>query len=669
MRLRSRRVRASTTGLIAAALVAALLAPIAAASPLSAQSTTLHGRVVTGATALEGFDVTLYATSGGGGPPDTLATATTAADGTFDLSYEAPANAGAVLYLLASNTTPPPDPGAVTLASVLGRAPIPADVVVNERTTVASAYAMTQFTENGALAGRAPGLQNAAGMVRNLVDLSSGDISPVLAGSPNGSDTSTRETFNSLANMIAACIASPGTQCPALFGAATPPGKPAPANTFQAMVDINLNPWQNVPTLMALSSLPPAPYQPARSSAPDAWTLALRFVGDGVSMDGPGNIAIDHEGSLWVTNNYEFKPTAVQPVCGAENLLRFSPTGEYVAGSPYTGGGLSGAGFGIDIDPFGDVWVANFGFAAPPPDCPEPFQPVHNTVSQVRHDGTPVSPGSTARSGAGGGYTQGGIAFPQGTVSDDQGNIWIANCQGDSVTQYPGGDPNRAQELTDIGVSKPFGVARTTSQDIFVTGVASDTVAELRPDGSPAPGSPFSGGGLSHPLGVAVDSRDNAWVANSGFVDIPCPQVNVGSLGGSVTLIANGQPTNFTGGGLTIPWGIAVDGNDTVWVANFAGKRLSQFCGADPSKCPAGFTTGQAISPAVSGYGFDGLVRNTGVAVDPSGNVWLCNNWKEVPIQANPGGYEIVTYVGVAAPVTRPAPRPRPQQTVPRFTG
>ena len=25
----------------------------------------------------------------------------------------------------------------------------------------------------------------------------------------------------------------------------------------------------------------------------------------------------------------------------------------------------------------------------------------------------------------------------------------------------------------------------------------------------------------------------------------------------------------FTGGGLTIPWGVAVDGNDTIWVANF----------------------------------------------------------------------------------------------------
>ena len=77
------------------------------------------------------------------------------------------------------------------------------------------------------------------------------------------------------------------------------------------------------------------------------------------------------------------------------------------------------------------------------------------------------------------------------------------------------------------------------------------------------------------PLGIAADTRDNTWVANSGLISVPCPDVaEPDSLRGSVTLIGTGQATNFTGGGITIPWGIAVDGNDTVWVANFAGKRL-----------------------------------------------------------------------------------------------
>jgi hypothetical protein len=36
----------------------------------------------------------------------------------------------------------------------------------------------------------------------------------------------------------------------------------------------------------------------------------------------------------------------------------------------------------------------------------------------------------------------------------------------------------------------------------------------------------------------------------------------------------------YHGGGLNIPWEIAVDGNDNIWVADFGGERLSHLCGA-----------------------------------------------------------------------------------------
>jgi streptogramin lyase len=224
-----------------------------------------------------------------------------------------------------------------------------------------------------------------------------------------------------------------------------------------------------------------------------------------------------------------------------------------------------------------------------------------------------------------------------------------------------------------MGIEKPFDIAKNNAGDMFVTGVGNSAVAVLHPDGSPAANSPITGGGLQRPLGIAADSGGNMWVANSGLVDIPCPQrADATSPGGSITSISsNGQllsPTAFTGGGLTLPWGIAVDGNDNVWVANFAGKRLSEFCGLKPANCPPGSSPGDAISPN-AGYSFDGLVRNTGVAIDPSGNVWVANNWKEVPPEANPGGYEMVVFVGAAGPVKRPAPRTRPAVAAPRFTG
>jgi streptogramin lyase len=68
----------------------------------------------------------------------------------------------------------------------------------------------------------------------------------------------------------------------------------------------------------------------------------------------------------------------------------------------------------------------------------------------------------------------------------------------------------------------------------------------------------------------------------------------------------------FSGGGLTIPWGIVIDGNDTVWVANFSFpfdlanpentpppdelNRVSHFCGVDTAGGPSTKqTVGQAI--------------------------------------------------------------------------
>ena len=129
------------------------------------------------------------------------------------------------------------------------------------------------------------------------------------------------------------------------------------------------------------------------------------------------------------------------------------------------------------------------------------------------------------------------------------------------------------------------------------------------------------------------------WVSNSASLRIPCPNgfLTPETTDGTITMIRHdGKATKgpFPGGGLTIPWGIAVAGEDNVWVANFYAHRLSHSCGHDSGRCPPGAKTGTPISPE-SGYAFDGLTRNTGVAIDRSGNVWLANNWKNQP---NPAG-------------------------------
>jgi len=664
--LARRRAAGAALGFLASAALLAL-----AAQPAVAASGTVQGQVQ-GNPLPRAFRVSLYQASPGGGQPQRLGTTTTRRGGSYSLAFRG-ATQGGVRYLVAARQGGGAEAGfpvpvsSLRLAAALGDRGLPRRATINERTTVAIAFAMAQFFSGGGIAGKNPGLRNAAAMTRNLVGRRGGGVAPVLSRFPNGGSTSTLQTFDSLANLVASCR-RPGARCAQLLRLAARPGAAASGNTLEAMVAIARYPWHNVRGLFGLSRLARPVFGPylGRGERPDAWTLALRFEGVPRTMNGPGNIAIDAKGSLWVINNYEYTRNPIGNPCAGEQLLRFTPTGRGYPGSPYEGGGINGAGYGISFDPKGRIWVGNFGFAAK--NCTRPSP--KNSVSLFKPNGEAISPdfhkvieGGTVVTK--GGFEQGGIDAPQGVVSDRKGNIWIANCGNSSVTRYPRGNPFAATNIGKLRtrLAAPFDVAVNRAGYAFVTGNGSSSVAILRPDGTPAANSPVRRHGLHRPMGIATDSRGYMWVANSGKVVMAfCPaaaRFEGGPTRGSVVLLKpNGEPVRrkpFFGAGMKIPWGIAVDGNDTVWVANFGGQRLSQVCGTRPKLCPPGKRrTGASISPAGSGYGFDGLARVTGAQVDPSGNVWLANNWKQKPIQTNPGGYQLVAYLGVAAPIKTP---------------
>ncbi|MFB2596809.1 NHL repeat-containing protein [Herbiconiux sp. P17] len=577
-----------------------------------------------------------------------LGSAETTEGGAFTVPLDqADVTDGAVIYLVAQPNGPAQK---AVLAAVIADPSAPENLTglaVNERTTVATGFAMAQFVSTDGVGGTAPGVVNSAGMAGNLVDPRTGELADVISSSPNGSETSALPTFQSLVGMLAACVSDDGA-CATLLDAATAAGGEEPVDTFRAFADIAKNPGNSVVPLFDLAQQGALPSQPGLAAAPDAWTLALRFDGDGQSLDGPGNFAIDKAGNLWVNNNYQYGADPKDPVCSSDELFKFSPTGQFTDGSPYSGGGLSGSGFGVVIDPAtSNIWVSNYGFAAPAPDCPTDQQPPHNSVSIFTADGTPLT-GDT-------GITAGALNWPQGTIFADDGSVWFTNCNTSTITVYPDADPDQAKILDDLGLQQPFGIVDNGS-NIFVAGTANSTLAILDHDGTPIAGSPFTGSGLDRPMGVAADAAGNVWIANSGAITLPCPdRPEPGPPAtGSVSYVdqATGQLVGpFQGGGVTTPWGIATDGDGNVWVADFSGRRLVAFCGADPSTCPEGLTTGDPLSPADTGYSFDGLDRSTGVAVDPSGNVWVTNNWQLDPQPTNPGGHEIVAFLALAAPL------------------
>ena len=137
---------------------------------------------------------------------------------------------------------------------------------------------------------------------------------------------------------------------------------------------------------------------------------------------------------------------------------------------------------------------------------------------------------------------------------------------------------------------------------------------------------------------------------------------------GSVTLLRpNGTPypgSPFTGGGLPGPWAVVLDGNDNAWISNFAmpDSPIVELCGVRTETCPPGIMTGDQISPP-GGYVGGGLQMQTDIAIDPAGNVWVMNDWQDIAscigkpqeaLSTRCGGQGVVIFYGMAKPVQTP---------------
>ena len=440
---------------------------------------------------VQGARVTLYSTQVNRGRR-ALASTVSGNDGHFRLSYRLPETRGPLVLTTGGGQLADrgrPVPRQYVLATVVAQ-PAPGQrVTLNELSTVAAAFALAQFIDGHRISGKEPGLTLAARMTRNLVDIESGEPGATISNDDNNpsSDFSSLKVLNEMANLVAGCATNAGV-CRTMMNLALPLHGPAPSDTFRALANMARNPWRNpVPLFNLVAS---EYYQPDLLSTPlSAWALALKFKGDPVQLAGPGNVAFDSDGQMWILNNLVTDETYVLPDCGSQLLFRMDPATGKVA--TFSGGGVIGAGYGIGIAPKNnDIWVGNFGFKGTT--CFGDL--ANNSVSQFSAGGVALSPDATEFDLFGnpqnGGWTQGGIGWPQGTVSNRHGDIWIVSCGGQTtplgqvdVTVYRHGNPNDFFVIRDRNLTKPFDIAFDKRGTAWVSGTMSNNLMAFDADG------------------------------------------------------------------------------------------------------------------------------------------------------------------------------------------
>jgi len=155
---------------IAALLLGAGL--VGSTTVAASAAVSIAGRVQAGGGPVAGSTVTLWTASAA--EPRQLAQTRAGSDGRFSLRTDATPASDATLYLTAKGGVPiskvSDDNAAIAFLTVLGNK-VPAEVTINELTTVASVWTHNQFIDGAAIKGHALGLKIAAGNVPSFVDL------------------------------------------------------------------------------------------------------------------------------------------------------------------------------------------------------------------------------------------------------------------------------------------------------------------------------------------------------------------------------------------------------------------------------------------------------------------------------------------------------------------
>lgn len=172
-----------------------------------------------------------------------------------------------------------------------------------------------------------------------------------------------------------------------------------------------------------------------------------------------------------------------------------------------------------------------------------------------------------------------------------------------------------------------MGVAVDAKGDAWVADTKNNRIEQFNPQGeySTQFGYEGSGGGaLKEPRGVAIDSKGNIWVA-----DTDNNRIEKFNEKGEYLLQAGTAGT----GALKGPQGIAIDSSANVWVADTGDNRVVEFN-----------EKGEYVREASKAVGSHTLSEPVGIAVDKSADAWVTDAKNHRFVEFGPTGAALKEY-------------------------
>jgi hypothetical protein len=497
------------------------------------------------------------------------------------------------------------DNPAIKLVNEFGSAPPDGRLTVNELTTVIAAFAL-----NG-IASRSPsgdGLE----LYRQLIDPATGTLRPVFEQGANSP-----ALVNTLADILHACVISSGPhskECASLFGSAPAwPTNQPPDNTLFAADNIASSRAHGKSAPFAI--LPkPQPYMPVLDRSPAGWLLALNF--QNLGLKHPTQVFADwSDDTLWILNGgnkslveLSSKPAdLIKPVLAVRKLpvaIRNHPTAFwfYAPQAIYPPNARPKLSGWLSLP---SVWLAD------------------DKLILLNSDGTPCGASSSGLGLKDAGGIWGCSIFGDGLCIANAGRDEIVEVKRPGHLRCDNSDlgllgrlknatpgcgivghdvciANTARDGTilptpHLGLAEP-GHAAACSQN-WITNRGNNSVSAfhdfydwwppvLRPTVffhqlTVLPGSPFQGGGLADPQGVACDLKSNVWIANHAPNSNTVTELEVYFDGRNLSELRSLSPeSGFSGVGMNRPYGVAVDQLGNIWVSSEGNDSLTVLIGA-----------------------------------------------------------------------------------------